>query len=133
MARDRGVVRGHGLPTACPQATRRDRWVWNPGPIQGPVCSGCVETPAYDAVLPASSCIGSLSPPPLPPSRALTPPSPCIPRRKVYKPRGFFNGLLYSIEAFMFAVCILSTVSSMRNIINSWSTFKIFGATVGLH
>ncbi|KAL6784593.1 hypothetical protein ACKKBF_B02420 [Auxenochlorella protothecoides x Auxenochlorella symbiontica] len=53
--------------------------------------------------------------------------------RKVYKPRGFFNGLLYSIEAFMFAVCILSTVSSMRNIINSWSTFKIFGATVGLH
>ncbi len=51
----------------------------------------------------------------------------------MYKPRGFFNGLLYSIEAFMFVVCILSTVSSMRNIINSWSTFKIFGATVGLH
>ena len=47
--------------------------------------------------------------------------------RRVYKPQGWFNNMLWVVDIFMLLVCIGATIASVRNIINSWSTFKIFG------
>ncbi|KAL6784594.1 hypothetical protein ACKKBF_B02425 [Auxenochlorella protothecoides x Auxenochlorella symbiontica] len=46
--------------------------------------------------------------------------------RTVYMPSGWFNTMLYVIEFGMALVCIAATIASFRNIIVSWSTFKIF-------
>ncbi|KAL6784595.1 hypothetical protein ACKKBF_B02430 [Auxenochlorella protothecoides x Auxenochlorella symbiontica] len=46
--------------------------------------------------------------------------------RTVYKPTGWFNYMLYVIEFGMALVCVAATIASFRNIIVSWSTFKIF-------
>uniref|UniRef100_A0A1D1ZRY8 Amino acid transporter transmembrane domain-containing protein n=1 Tax=Auxenochlorella protothecoides TaxID=3075 RepID=A0A1D1ZRY8_AUXPR len=53
--------------------------------------------------------------------------------RRVYKPKGWFNIMLASIEVFMGLVSIAATIASVRNIINSWGSFKIFGSTGGIH
>ncbi|RMZ56151.1 hypothetical protein APUTEX25_004575 [Auxenochlorella protothecoides] len=47
--------------------------------------------------------------------------------RIVFKPQGAFNHMLYAIEISMVLVSAAATIASARNIINNWSTYKIFG------
>lgn len=50
-----------------------------------------------------------------------------LPRPQVYRPRGAFNALLWAIDVSMLLVCAAATIGAVRDIINAWSTYKIFG------
>ena len=45
----------------------------------------------------------------------------------MYKAKGLFNILLWVVDVAMLLVCAAATVAAVRGIINSWSSYKIFG------
>ncbi|KDD71629.1 hypothetical protein H632_c4665p0, partial [Helicosporidium sp. ATCC 50920] len=46
--------------------------------------------------------------------------------RRVYKPQGLINKFFYFLECVLILVAICATIAAVRNIINNWSTYKIF-------